>query len=356
MTNDRVALLGDLRARITDVIASVVPAGEPVSLVNFPNHRNAGDAAIWLGAERALRDAGRPVRYRASWASYEPDALRAAAPEGPILLNGGGNLGDAYVGPRSQQGTRERVLADFPGRLVVQLPQSTWFRDPTARDDMARRLDAHGNAVLLLRDEASLAYATDSFPARTLLCPDLALGLDPRARPGPPRTDVLWLARRDGESTGYLPPDEVGVEVVDWLEPLADEPSPSTIQAALLRWNDRMTERVHQDPRAAQRWGRLLARTFGALGRYWVDRGCRILGRGHVVVTDRLHGHVLALLMGVPHVVLPNANGPGSTNKVEAFLDTWTGQAPGVVRAASAQQALDAARRLVTEGAAGTAS
>jgi exopolysaccharide biosynthesis predicted pyruvyltransferase EpsI len=343
VTQDRVALLGDLRNRIDDVIAEVVPPGAPVALVNFPNHRNAGDSAIWMGAERVLRDLDRPVRYRASWASYEPTALKRAAPEGPILLNGGGNLGDAYVGPRSQQGTRERVLADFPGRLVVQLPQSTWFRSDDARSAMARRLAAHGNTILLLRDEASLAYASAAFPTQSLLCPDLALALDPRPRPTVARSEVLWLARRDGESAGYEPPRAAGVEVVDWLEPLVDEPDPSTIDAAWLRWNERMTERAHTDPRAARRWGRVLARSFGPLARYWVDRGCRILARGEVVITDRLHGHVLALLMGIPHVVLANTNG-----KIESFLDTWTGSVDGVARAADPDAALARARSLAS--------
>jgi pyruvyl transferase EpsO len=190
----------------------------------------------------------------------------------------------------------------------------------------------------MLRDQVSLTYAVSSFPARAVLCPDLALALAPRERPTPSRADVLWLARRDGETIGYAPPDEPGVEVVDWLEPVPDEPPASAVTRALLRWNDRMTERVHRDAEAARRWSGLLARTFDPLGRYWVDRGCTILARGRVVVTDRLHGHLLALLMGIPQVVLPNANG-----KIEAFLDTWTGTAPGVARAERPEDALQLA-------------
>ena len=67
------------------------------------------------------------------------------------------------------------------------------------------------------------------------------------------------------------------------------------------------------------------------------------------MITDRLHGHVLALLMGIPHVVLPNTNGPDQVNKIDAFLDTWTGGLPGVARARTPDEALDVARRLVAE-------
>jgi pyruvyl transferase EpsO len=93
----------------------------------------------------------------------------------------------------------------------------------------------------------------------------------------------------------------------------------------------------------------VLARTFDPLARYWVDRGCRILARGRVVVTDRLHGHVLALLMGIPSVVLPNANA-----KTRSFVDTWTHDVDGVVRADDAASGLAAARDLVAQGARGS--
>jgi pyruvyl transferase EpsO len=332
---ERGAALAALDGTIDDAVAAAVPAG-PVALVNFPNHRNAGDPAIWLGAERVLGRLGRRIRYRASWASYDPVALTRAVPEGPILLNGGGNLGDAYVGPRSQQGTRERVLADFPGRPVVQLPQSTWFRDPAAAEAMAARLDEHGATTLLLRDRDSLAFAREAFAATpAVLCPDLALALGPRRRPADARVDVLWLARRDPEAAVDAPDGAAGVEIVDWLEPLADEPAPSWWLRRVLAVNDRLTQRSAAEPADARRWGRLLAATFDPLARHWVDRGCRILSRGRVVVTDRLHGHVLALLMGIPSVVLPNGNG-----KTRAFVDAWTGTIDGVTLADDAEHAL----------------
>ena len=54
-------------------------------------------------------------------------------------------------------------------------------------------------------------------------------------------------------------------------------------------------------------------------------RGCRLLSRGHQVITDRLHAHILCLLMGIPHVVVDNNYG-----KLGSFLEAWTKHAPGV--------------------------
>ncbi|OWY61822.1 hypothetical protein B7486_61730, partial [cyanobacterium TDX16] len=139
-SDDR-ALIHRLREQIVAAVDEAVPADAPVALVNFPNHANAGDPALWLAARKVLAHLGRHVAYSCSWSSYDPEALRTLAPEGPIVLNAGGNLGDVYPG---QQGTRARVLADFPGRPVVQLPQSLWFREQENLDRFADLVAQHG--------------------------------------------------------------------------------------------------------------------------------------------------------------------------------------------------------------------
>ncbi len=94
------------------------------------------------------------------------------------------------------------------------------------------------------------------------------------------------------------------------------------------------------------RWGwRVLASTFEPLANEWVDRGASLLKQGRVVVTDRLHGHILALLLGVPHVLLDN-----STGKVRSTYDTWTSSSPNVAFAESSEDALAAATRFLNGG------
>jgi exopolysaccharide biosynthesis predicted pyruvyltransferase EpsI len=50
-----------------------------------------------------------------------------------------------------------------------------------------------------------------------------------------------------------------------------------------------------------------------------MERGLRALSRGRVAVSDRLHGHVLCELLGIPHVMFPDRYG-----KVHSFHETWT--------------------------------
>ena len=80
------------------------------------------------------------------------------------------------------------------------------------------------------------------------------------------------------------------------------------------------------------RIGRLALRaaSYDTAARARVLRGCRLLSSGRVVITDRLHAHLLSLLLGIPHAVLDNSYG-----KVGAYMDAWTSGSPLVRRAAS---------------------
>src|SRR5215218_5265998 len=173
-------------SRLVDgVLHDLLPVGTNVALVNFPNHANAGDSAIWLGALASLRRMQVAIRYRASWATYEPRALRRALGDGVVLLQGGGNFGDLY--PANQQATRERVLADLADVRTIQLPQSLHFEDSANLDRMRKLCESHSDFTLLVREEASLAVAREHFAVPIELCPDLALALEAHDRVREPR-------------------------------------------------------------------------------------------------------------------------------------------------------------------------
>lgn len=308
---------------IDGVLSSLVPREERVALVNFPNHRNAGDPAVWLGARASLDRIGARVVYRASWAAFDPQVLRRTLGSGTILIQGGGNFGDLY--PGRQQATRERIFTELSDMRTVQLPQSIYFEDDANLDRIRRAVEAHRDLTILVRDRASLDRARVHFAVPSELCPDLSMALGPQAPPVAPSVDVLWLRRDDPERRAEalaLPDDRTSVRVVDWLEDLENEP-PWTPQDRVARAvNDRMLQRHRAGSSTSRRAWRLDAATYDRLARQWVARGLGVLAGGRVVITDRLHGHLLSLLMGIPHVVLDNRIG-----KVGAYLDTWTAAA-----------------------------
>jgi exopolysaccharide biosynthesis predicted pyruvyltransferase EpsI len=319
-TNPDAPLLFELRDRIDSELAAVLNGARDVALVNFPNHGNPGDPAIWLGTEAALRRLGVRVRYRCAWCTYHPEALRRALPEGPVLINGGGNFGDLYAG---QQGLRERLLVELAGRRLIQLPQSIHFTQRANLERMRKLVADHGDVTLLVREARSEALAREHFDVDIRLLPDMALALGPMPPvAAEPLTDILWLHRNadDKEYVDHGPPPEgVATRQLEWLGTIDPEPVWTPRQRLARKVNARLLERCRTDPRWARHAWRPLAATFGPLGAGWVQRGVAILGYGRVLVTDKLHGHLLAELAGFPHIVMDNSYG-----KVSATYETWT--------------------------------
>lgn len=336
------AKIESLRTRARTELDAVLGGARTVALVNFPNHGNPGDPAIWLGTLSLLRDLGVRVGYRCAWWDFDPRALRDAVGDAPVLINGGGNLGDLYAG---QQSTRIEVLRTLRCNRIVQLPQSIHFTDPANERAMGELLAGHPDVRLMVREHRSVALARERWGLRPVLSPDHALGLGRLPRSGRPTTPVLWLARLPGdpEYVPYPEPSGDDVQRVEWLHgvPEAERTWDARGRVALRvnAWGRRHRERP-------SRWRHaLVAATYEPLARRWVQRGVDLLCSAEVVVTDKLHGHLLCLLLDIPHVVLDNSYG-----KVSGTYETWTSDWPGAHRTDDAEHALELARELVQVG------
>ncbi|MGZ8769320.1 MAG: polysaccharide pyruvyl transferase family protein [Aeromicrobium sp.] len=328
----------ELELTLERILGRLLPRGTRAALINYPNHHNVGDPALYLGTIRVLRRLGVQMTYRCQHRTYSRDSLARELSRGTnvILINGGGNLGDQYP----QQQARERVLADFPDVPTIQLPQSIWFANHVNLGNFATVVSRHQNLTLLLRDQASYEAARRYFDAPSTLCPDLAFGLGPLPRPLLASQDVVWLRRNDRESADPEAPRRTldGVESIDWLDASPEEAVGGGFGVWLLHINRRLTENVGRVPSL---W-HPLARTFDPLAGRRLAYGCRLLARGRTVVTDRLHGVVLALLMGIPVVAVDNRK-----HKVGNFVATWLRDTPDVQLASSHDEALCMARDLL---------
>ncbi|XP_048247973.1 glucose-6-phosphate/phosphate translocator 2, chloroplastic-like [Haliotis rufescens] len=103
--------------------------------------------------------------------------------------------------------------------------------------------------------------------------PDMAFEIGSVERFVSPTFDILWMRRSDDESTKYqMPyiPHQLSYHVADWLS-WPTPKSPAMEYAFHIATN-----------------------------------GMLFLQRGRVVITDRLHGHILSTLLGIPHVILDN--------------------------------------------------
>ena len=332
--NDGSDLPSALRRAVDDVLRPLVSSSTRIALLDFPSHTNVGDSAIWLGQLASLARVGAPAPcYTCDARTYDRRALAQRIGDGTILLSGGGNLGDLW---ETHQLFRERVIAHFPANPIVQLPQSIRFQ---SRETLARAravLGRHSRFTLLVRDTESLSVARRELGTTSVLAPDMAFGLEPLTRVAPAAHEIVWLKRGDQEDRWAAddPTLRDAAPRLDWV---------GETRTPLIRLHDALSRFAARRPAAQGALQPLLSSAYPRLARARLDRGLRLLGSARVVVTDRLHGHILALLLGVPHVVLPDRN-----RKLRSFIDAWTSSSPLLRWADSPREVAALARELLS--------
>lgn len=284
-----------------DALRDVLPAGEDVALLDHPSHFNAGDLLIYQGELGYLEQLGKRTSYVCTTFSYDRDVLAKRLPTGALLLHGGGNFGDRY--PKFQH-LRERAIADHPDRKIIQLPQTIEFRDGEALEHTQRIYSAHPDLTLMIRDKAGLEQARDLFPDNNVVsCPDMAFGVGEIRPVGAADNEIVLLKRQDQESLhsdNNLPDNLRNAYRADWHITGADNAKwwPVTI----------LNQLVHHVPSVRHSVYPLARKAFDWQADIIVRNAVRIMSHGEVVVTDRLHAAVYAILMGKNVVMVDNAN------------------------------------------------
>lgn len=321
-------LVDGLAERIEQVLQGLIPRGAKVALLDFPNHSNPGDSAIWLGEVRFLQNRSNRVVYTCdAGSSVEEIASRLSDDVDILLIHGGGNLGDIW---QVHQEFREAVMQIFSEHRIVQFPQSIYFRKEDGLKKFQEVALKCRQYTLLVRDETSLQTAR-SLGINAILCPDMAFYLRSLPRQRLPEQDVLYLLRTDREAGLSMPS---WVDAIDWVI----EPATLRFRALQALW------RVFNNyPRRLQHYRkRWLFHIQNAMAQERVYQGCRQLCRGKVVVTDRLHAHIFCMLMDIPHVILDNCYG-----KIDGFYQSWTINSSITRRAQTLEQAREHAEDLL---------
>ena len=327
-------LLEHLIAETSKVLDPLISAGSSVVLLDYPNNPNVGDSLIWLGEMAYLRSRGVKIDYVCDVNNYSKSMLKEAlGGDSTILLQGGGNFGTLW--PEVQQ-FRLQVLRDFPGATVIQFPQSIHFDDALAIEETAQEIRSHGNYTLLVRDCPSFDFALKHFQCKVILCPDMAFSIGSIKASPQSKFDRFILSRTDHEkSTDWLKDFNgirqcLTVEVKDWLQ---------------ASWPERVVWRIERHTKRLRNFvdphnkGLLVLWNFQAMLR--LNRGKLLLERGRVVISDRLHVHILSILMNKPHVLLDNVS-----RKVSSLHEAWTRPYQGVIFVQNPNEALSAADEL----------
>ena len=304
--------------------------GGPVALIDYPDHSNVGDSAIWLGEVAFFGSRGVQPVYCSALKNHSDAALAAALPEGTIFLHGGGNFGTLW---KAHQDFRLDILERFPRHRVVQLPQSIHFEDEAAAAETQRAIARHGRFTLFVRDRPSMEYARRLFDCEVKLAPDMAFAIGPLERKRS-AVDIFYLLRTDLEKMplGERRDDGRSALAGDWLAEDRHAMRLVSMASRLMTLMD------------SAEVARL--KSYERLASARVRRGIELLSTGRVVVTDRLHGHILSTLLGIPHVALDN-----SYRKIGNFIDAWTHDLDIVRVAGSLDEAASEAGALLDQEA-----
>ena len=304
-----------LSKRIDETLVPLIAGrSEQICIIDPPGHPNVGDSAIFLGELAFLRrNAPRARLDFFDVDNYTPACDRFIRDSSTIMLHGGGNFGEIW--PR-HHALRLDILRRFPGKPIVQFPQSVSFTTQAGIDATARAIEQQGNFTLLVRDRNSQAFAEKHFPCTTILCPDMAFALGDIER-APATLDFLCLLRQD---------KEVAADHSKLLQVVAE-----------LGGSHDVADWIARSDSGTERWDRMLAKMWrrfpGSVGltrslafrlreRHARERlafGVGLLSKGSMVITDRLHAHILCCLLGVRHLLFDSLDG-----KVSALYEAWT--------------------------------
>lgn len=302
---DHVALCNALMERHA-VLAELI-GDAPFHYVDIPTHGNVGDLLIMHGTLAFFRKQGLQPKTVAPHDAFD---TRWVAPGDVVVFHGGGNFGDLY--PCFQQ-LRERVVQACKGNRIVILPQSLHFSSDETMLRSAHIFRQHGDVHLCVRDRASLQTA-QLFTDHVLLLPDMAHQLYPLQAPQAyVRPGALRISRVDDEASEAG--DIAGAPHIDML---TDWP----------QFVGRRERRIELFRRA---YGAFFRRGMGRMANrmlspLWIDYSgrliadaARLFARHQLIVTDRLHGHILACLLDRNSIVLDNSYGKNSR-----YVQAWT--------------------------------
>ncbi|OUL26865.1 polysaccharide polymerase [Nostoc sp. 106C] len=320
-------------------------AFEQCALLDYPDHGNIGDHLIWLGEVFYLTDVLKTkINYATSIDDFSEAEMEKQVGKAPILLHGGGNLGDLW--PKFQN-FRERIISKYKDRPIILLPQSFYFAQ---RSNLMKAVDvfnSHPNLTLFARDDYSYELATQYFyNCQVIRAPDMALEMV--KMPGlsfnsSRNHSILYHCRKDKELNPTSSPVSIDLPdlvVEDWLTIKDEKKSDKEITSGWVNQHiARISEGWEQGILIPTEWGlrqickyfHPYASKFNSLYNPYMHR--RSLGFMHqgiyqfkqhrLIITNRLHGHILCILMGITHIFLPN-----DYHKNEAFYETWTYSIP----------------------------
>lgn len=279
------------RKRISKIVASR-DGGRMFFVLNIPSHGNMGDQLIAYAIEKLMAEQF-PLMRTEFFTTGELECgvkllAPAIKPDDIIFITGGGFLGDIY--PDEERRFHD-IMRLYGSNKIILFPQT--FTYDVNGETMRCAIDAQqccDNLVIATREQKSYEIIKTHFTRATvLLMPDVATHLNFSYSRGK-RDGILICSRSDKEMTGESA--EMFSVVNDWT-------AQNRIKVA--HFDTQVNYAVSSSMRKGE-----------------IDKIIDKVSRARLIITDRLHGMIYAIITGTPVIAIDN-----STHKVSGAVYSW---------------------------------
>lgn len=274
------------------------PMARSIILMGAPEYNNLGDLAIAYATKKYVENnfdipfievTEREIDYKLD------EVKKYIRNDDVLLLQGGGNLGDVYF---DQQRIRKKIISTFLHNKLILMPQTMYFSENAegrkALTETAELFKKSPNLIMFAREQFSYEKMKNAFQNKVYMVPDIVLSL-PSKRYKEKRNGVGLCIRNDKE--GALNSSEFEY-IISKVEKIFKEVC--TIDTIA-------KENIHIENRESQ------------LENVW-----REFSQKKLIITDRLHGVIFAVITNTPCIALANNN-----KKVQGICK-WLESYPGV--------------------------
>lgn len=270
----------DLLLALNNYIKKPFRKSRTLFLLGTPYHNNIGDYAIVLGEYEFFRiyfPGYKIIEFRCETNSTKLKLQKIIIKSlikkrDLIFLHGGGNLGDIYP---LEENYRRDIICTFKKIKTIVFSQTMCFYNSQELAKSARIYNSHRDLSLFLRDATSYNNSKQIFyNCNCFICPDMATILINKFKFDEHREGVIFILRKDKEK---FYSDEERTKIIqdikkDFFVEVTDNAFTST-------------------PSIEQR-------------NEEVFKYLKFISKHQVIVTDRFHGMIFALLTRTPCVAI----------------------------------------------------
>ncbi len=252
-----------------------------------PNHGNLGDQAIALSELQFLKEHGiTPFEISTRSFDYVGNFFSRMIPKSTVILvHGGGFMGTLW---KHEEKRLRKVLTFFPSNRVVIFPQTVTFdkiddEEKEYFEESKRIYSINKKMTVFVREKKSYEFMKERLPEIDVkLTPDIVTRLKPASNGKPDRDGIVICFRSDHEKKIT---EDVKNEVLDIVK--------EKYSGEELTFTDTVVKhKIFADARERE-----------------VNDKLRQFAGSKLVITDRLHGMIMAAITNTPCIAFSNSNG-----------------------------------------------